>query len=118
MQHRLEDLDHHSNDLAAASEAVTHGIVIVAPGGRVVFSNSVADRLLASDDGLRTREGCVEAATRPGDAQLRHAIDRALAPGDGHRCGSSLLCTRPCGRRPYVIHVLPLDETSFASPGS
>ena len=45
-QYHLDDLSNRSNDLAGASEAVRHGIVVVAPGHRVVYTNSAADRIL------------------------------------------------------------------------
>jgi DNA-binding CsgD family transcriptional regulator len=50
------------------------------------------------------------------DARLQHVIDRALASNGADGCGNSFLCVRPSGRRPYIVHVLPLDETAFASP--
>jgi DNA-binding CsgD family transcriptional regulator len=115
-QYHLEDLSHRSNDLAGASEAVRHGIVVVARGHRVVYTNSAADRILCADDGLRIRPARIEAGSLRADAQLQHSIDRALASNKADRCGNSFLCVRPSGRRPYIVHVLPLDETTFASP--
>ncbi len=117
-QYRLEDLSHQSNDLAAASEAVTQGIVIVAQGRRAVYTNVAADHILRSDDGLRTRRGCIEAGSRRGDTQLQYSIDCALTRDGADRCGRSFLCARPSGRRPYIVHVLPLVQTTFAWPSS
>jgi DNA-binding CsgD family transcriptional regulator/PAS domain-containing protein len=115
-QYHLEDLGHRGNDLAGASEAVRHGVVVVTRGHRVVYTNSAAERILRADDGLRNRSTRIEAGSLRVDAQLQHGIDRALASNNADGCGSSFLCARPSERRPYVVHVLPLDETTFASP--
>jgi PAS domain-containing protein len=115
-QYHLEDLSHRSSELAGASEAVRHGIVVVASDHRMVYSNSAAQRILRADDGLRIRPARIEAATLRSDSQLQYGVDRALTAESADRCGSSFLCARPSGRRPYVVHVLPLDETTFASP--
>lgn len=117
-QDRLEDLSHQGNGLVEASEAVIHGIVIVRPGGRVVYTNSAADRILHSDDGLQIRGGILEAAMLRTDLLLQRSIGRAFTPDSFEICGGSLFCVRPSGRRPFVIHVLPIDQTTFASPQS
>ena len=116
MQVHLDDLAHRSGDLAGASEAVREAIVVVARGRRPVYSNSAADRILRSDDGLRIRKGRIEAATPRADAQLRHSIVRALDPDGLDIWGGSFTCGRPSGRRSYIVHVLPIDQTTVASP--
>ena len=115
-QYHLDDLSHRSDDLAGASEAVRHGIVVVARGHRVVYTNSAAERILRADDGLRIRPARIEAGSLRADAQLQHSIDRALASDKADGCGNSFLCVRPSGRRPYIVHVLPLDEKTFLTP--
>lgn len=115
MQARLDDLDHRSGDLAAASEAVSHGIIIVAQL-RPVYINAAADRILCSEDGLRIDKGCIKAEASSADAQLAHGIAQASNLDSHDICGDSFLCARPSGRRPYIVHVLPIDPTSVAAP--
>jgi DNA-binding CsgD family transcriptional regulator/PAS domain-containing protein len=117
-QEHLEDLTRRSNDLAEACEWLRHGIIVVGPGSRVVYANSAADRMLRSDDGLRTRVGRLETEYVCADSQLQHSASRALTRDSADRSGGSFLCPRPSGRRPYVIHVLPLDQTTYPSPRS
>ncbi|MGZ6588625.1 MAG: helix-turn-helix transcriptional regulator [Solirubrobacteraceae bacterium] len=113
---RLEELDHRSGDLAAAGEAVGHGIVIVAAGRRSVYINSAADSILRSNDGLRIHRGCLEADASRADAQLQVGVARALNPDSRDIWGGSFLCPRPSGRRPFVVHVAPIDPTTVATP--
>lgn len=118
MQEHLEDLTSRSNDLVEACEWLRHGIVVIGSGSRVEYTNSAAERMLRSDDGLRTRIGRLETEYPWANRQLQHGADRALARDNADSSGGSFLCARPSGQRPYVIHVLPLDETTFASPRS
>lgn len=114
MQGRLEELDHRSGDLTEASEAVSHGIVIV-DRRRVGYANRAAERILAARDGLRIDDGLLRADSPFADAQLEHSISRASAPDSADVWGGSFLCARPSGRRPYVIHVLPTEPNSAAA---
>lgn len=115
MQSRLEDLDHRSDDLAAASETVSHGIVIV-ERRRSVYINTAAERILCAGDGLRIEDGCIRAEAPQADAQLERSIGRASELDDSDTWGASFLCLRPSGQRPYVIHVLPIYPNHVAAP--
>lgn len=65
-----------------------HGVVIVDAAGRIVRTNAVADRILASVDGLALRAAvCV---------------------------GNSVTCRRSSGKRPYILHVAPLTQSDGA----
>lgn len=116
MQIHLDDLTHRGGDLAGASESVRQAIVVVAPGRRPVYTNSAAERVLSSDDGLRIHRGRLEAATPRADAQLQDAIAAALNPDNLDCCAGSFVCARPSGRRPYIVHVLPIDQTTITPP--
>ncbi|OBG32093.1 MULTISPECIES: helix-turn-helix transcriptional regulator [Mycolicibacter] len=114
IQDRLEDLDRRNADLAEASEAVNHGIVIV-EGRRYVYANRAAERILAADDGLRIERGCITAESSHADTELGHSIARLSKSDSQDIWGGSFLCARPSGRRPYIIHVLPVEANSFAA---
>lgn len=114
LQERLEDLDRRNGDLMEASEAVRHGVVIV-EGRRCVYANGAAERILGSDDGLRIERGCITAESSHADAELEHSIARLSKAESQEIWGGSFLCARPSGRRPYIVHVLPVEANSFAT---
>jgi DNA-binding CsgD family transcriptional regulator len=115
---KLADLARSSTDLAAALEVVRHGILIVASGCWVMNLNMAAERILRAADGLQVRSGRIAATSASAERKLYRAIHLALTDeGSDVRSGHSFTCGRPSGRRPYIIHVLPLhhgeaDETS------
>lgn len=114
MQGRLEDLDHRSGDLARASEAVSHGIVIV-EGRRAVYVNAAAERILCAGDGLRIDHGCIKAEARCAEAELERSIGRAAELDGCDIWGGSFLCARASARRPYILHVLPIEPNPVAA---
>src|SRR6476660_4557144 len=110
-QAELADLAQSRADLAGALEVVRHGIIIAGASGRVMYLNSVAEHILRSADGLRIQSGRVAATTADVDRQLHRALHAALSSdSSGIRGGRSFTCRRPSGKRPYVIHVMPLDR--------
>lgn len=116
MQTHLEELGNRSRDFLGASEAVRHGIVIVGPGREIVHCNWAAERILRSSDGLRISSGRIEGSAPHVDTQLQRSIHRALTVNGSDVWGGSFLCVRPSGRMPYVVHVMPIDQTIVASP--
>lgn len=114
MQGRLEDLDHRSGDLARASEAVSYGIVIV-EGRRAVYVNAAAERILCAGDGLRIDHGCIKAEARCAEAELERSIGRAAELDGCDIWGGSFLCARASARRPYILHVLPIEPNPVAA---
>jgi Bacterial regulatory proteins, luxR family len=84
----------------------------------VLNLNSAAETIFRTEDGLRHRHGRVTATAMRMDHELRRALRCALADGTTDvPCGQAFICVRSSGKRPYVIHALPLargtsDETS------
>jgi DNA-binding CsgD family transcriptional regulator len=117
-QDQLSDLATNNGALAGALEAVRHGIVIVGPECLVLNLNSAAETILRAEDGLSHRQGHLTATGTRTDQELRRALHCALADVTTDvPSGHAFTCVRPSGKRPYVIHVLPLaratyDETS------
>ena len=110
-QNKFAALTQDSVDLAAALEMVRHGVVIVGPGCLVVNLNSAAEGILRAVDGVHIRSGCIGATSTNAERQLHLAIHTALTDeGSKIRSARSLKCERPSGKRPYVIHVLPLHH--------
>lgn len=91
-----------------------HGVVVIGRDGTMLQANDHAHRILTGADGL-TLEGSTVTAGRPVvNAALRNSIAAALRDPERDGCrGHTLTCGRPSGRRPYVLHILPLrDEGS------
>jgi DNA-binding CsgD family transcriptional regulator len=111
---KLAALDGRSVDLAAALEVVRHGVLIVSFGCAVIDLNSAAERMLRADDGVQIRSGRIAATSSPADRKLYRAIHLALIDDGQHiRSGHWFTCGRPSGKRPYVIHVLPLHRAGI-----
>src|ERR1700757_4472386 len=112
-QSHLEEFAQGATDIARAVDSVRHGIVVVGPGSVVMHMNSAAERILKCGDGLCIRSGRVEATCASANAELSRSIVGALLEHESSpRGGNSFLCRRPSGKRPYVIHVLPLSPTT------
>lgn len=115
IQGRLADLDQRCGDLREASEGVGHGIVIV-DGRNPVYANNAAEHILRSHDGLKIDNGCIRAESAHADTELEHSIARLASPDGCDIWGGSFRCARPSGRRPYIVHVLPIDPKSPTAP--
>lgn len=114
-QAHLEHLRRRADDLGAVTQALGHAVIVVTSGSQIVYTNSAAEDLLRSADGLLVRAGRLEAAAIGAGTALRRGIHAAVASGGDHPSGSSLLCPRPSGHRPYVIEVVPTDPAGAGS---
>ena len=104
-------------DLAGALEAVRHGVIIVGSDCFVINLNAAAEGILRADDGVHIRSGRIAATTTHAERELHCAIHHALTEdGSKVRRGRSFTCGRPSGKRPYVIHVLPLHRAGADEP--
>lgn len=111
-QNELRTSAQNSADLAAALEAIRHGVLIVDSDWWVVDLNGAAERILRAEDGLTMSSARIAATCPPADRKLNRALHAALHhDGSTIRGGRSFLCERPSGKRPYVVHVLPLHHT-------
>lgn len=111
-QRCLEELRCDADDAAAAIDSMRHPAFVVGPDAVVVQCNTSARTLLREpNDGLCIAGRRLRMASSRAEAELHGGIVAAVgSPGRG-RVGSSLLCPRPSGRRPLIVHVLP-----FTSP--
>jgi DNA-binding CsgD family transcriptional regulator len=112
-QRHFVQLESRVSDISEVIEAIRHGIVIVGPKRGVVHLNSVAEQILKLGDGLCIRDGSIAATRASINEQVQGSVTRALVgQRSGARIGDSFACARPSGKRPYIIHVLPLAATS------
>lgn len=105
----LIDSAQQNRELADTIDADDRGVVIVGAQGRVTRANPLAEKMIRLDDGLYVSGGVLH-ATRPAtDAALAKSVAAALGTLDSAvRRGSSVLCPRPSGSRPFILRVLPL----------
>jgi DNA-binding CsgD family transcriptional regulator len=110
---KLASLAQHTVDLVGALEAVRHGVIIVGSGWWVINLNTAAERILRAEDGLKMSATRIAATGMRADHKLNRALHAALIDnGSQIRSGRSFVCERPSGKRPYVVHVLPLHHTA------
>jgi DNA-binding CsgD family transcriptional regulator len=104
----------------AALARLHHGVVLMGAGGKVLFANDAAARLAAQADGLSIGAAGLRAALPSQDTALQRLFARAVAGnGNGVPAGGMLVVSRPSGRRPFAVHVMPLREVAetFMSHG-
>lgn len=116
-QEKLAALADRAVELAGVLEIVRHGIVIVTDDHLVINLNSAAERILRTGDGLHVRSGRIAAASTRAEEELLCGLRDALADERFTvRKGRSLTCSRPSGKRPYIIHVLPSPRRDADEP--
>ena len=108
MQDKLAALANTTVELAGALQVVRHGVIVVGNDHVVMDLNSAAEQIFRAEDGICMRSGHIAATSAHTERELHRAIDNAVNSGHSTvRIGRSLICARPSGKRPYVIHVLP-----------
>jgi DNA-binding CsgD family transcriptional regulator len=115
-QNHFAELARSPGDINAVIDTIRHGIVIVESNRNVVHLNAAAEQILTAGDGLCMRSKRIEATRVSTNDHLQRSISHAcVAQQNGARNGDSLACTRPSGKRPYVIHVLPLTADDHSA---
>ena len=116
-QDKLAALTDSAVELAGALDVVRHGVIIVAGDQVVINLNSAAERIVRAEDGLCIRSGRIATTSSHAGQVLQSAIYKALTGEPSTvRAGQSLTCSRPSGKRPYVIHVLPSHRRNADEP--
>ena len=105
--------------LGALLDNYSVGIVQLDRRQRIVAANDRALDLLGAPEGILDEDGFLHAHRPADDERLQAALARALPPSRGARAGGSVAVTRPGGRLPLVLHVVPIgpreDNLSLAS---
>lgn len=105
---------------AETLDRLASGVFFLDERGRVLLSNTTAQRIIAECDGLSLdREGQLCAATADETASIRKLIGSACSHrnGNGGGSGGALQIYRPSERRPYVLSVSHLRLRQFALIG-
>lgn len=86
------------------------GTVILDTKGRLLRSNSAAQRLLDRGDGLEHRHERLQAFTRPDNRNLQKAIQTVLQHGLHHEHIEVIALTRPSGAMPLNLLLRPIPQ--------
>lgn len=108
-------LHHRVDGLASALNQSDVGILLLDKKRQVIFTNSVADRLLDTGKGLR-RTGASISATDLGDAlRLQVAIDFSMSDKSAQPCQNAPVVAIKRGEtlRPLMVSVLPPDRSAM-----
>lgn len=93
--------------LLEAMSNKTDGVILLGANGRVEFQNDAAAAILARGDGL-ARAGAGLLTRRPPETRkLQQLVASVLAADGENPSGGQLLVSRPSGKRPYVVRVMP-----------
>lgn len=110
-QSHFSELAARADDVNAVIETSRHGIALVAVNHDVAQINTATERIFNADDGLCVRSRRIASLCGSTSDLLSKSISRAcVAQPDGARKGESLTCGRPSGKRPYIVHVLPMTS--------
>lgn len=116
----MHEATHHLRDISNAMNDMTRvGMAVVDAAHTMRYLNTAAERIIREQDGLWLRGATFTVAHPPADVSLHRGIDGALGLTRSEiPNGSSILCPRPSGLRPYVIHVLPFRRATEATTES
>ena len=116
---RLGALNRSNRDLVAALDTLGHAVAIIADDGTVATLNAPAEQLVRAGDGIAVAAGHLVATPDGGRARLQRAVHHALrGDKDGVRKSTTTLCARSVGKRPFTIHVLPLQHDDVTGAGA
>jgi DNA-binding CsgD family transcriptional regulator len=102
--------------LPEALESSPHGAILLGPNRRATFVNGSAEQMLAQNDGLALIGGTLRATRADDDAAIGGAVAAAFDATDvTWKTGLAVKVSRPSGRRPFVLRVVPLCRGSGAS---
>jgi DNA-binding CsgD family transcriptional regulator len=101
----------------AALDSLSHGVVLLARDGRIVFCNRVADEVFRSEDGLLRRNERVDVSNSNSQAALHRAVEYAMFAGESFTAPKDVGVPRSSGRRPYRLAATPLRRVLPAFAG-
>jgi DNA-binding CsgD family transcriptional regulator len=116
-QNKLAALAHSAVEIAGVLDVIRYGVVVITREHLVINLNSAAERIFRDHDGLSMRSGRIVATSTQVERELHSAVQNAVGGDDSTiRRGRTLTCTRPAGKRPFVIHVLPSHRRDADEP--
>lgn len=85
------------------------GVILLDDAGLPVFVNDAAAQVLSAGDGLQYAAGVFAARRPPETRRLQKLVADAISVslGSDESPGGRMLVSRPSGKRPYVLRVVP-----------
>ena len=89
------------------------GVILLSHHCVPTFSNDAARKILGENDGVSYSAGSFIARTGPETRRLQDLIATAIQStfGSSAKPGGQMLISRPSGKRPYVVRVMPAPPT-------
>lgn len=99
--------------LLEAVDRKSDGVMLLSPEGGIAFLNETARTILQEADGLTFADGSFVTSRLPETRRLQDCIRSvSTAAVNKSRQGARVLVTRPSGRAPYIVCVLPAPAPS------
>ncbi|WP_370155366.1 helix-turn-helix transcriptional regulator [Ferrovibrio sp.] len=107
MYRRLHGLEQRGGIGLAALEALAVGVMVVNPAGRLLFSNTVAEKLLRKGQGITVSHGQLRAQFNDRDPMLQQTIREAVAGFSGRSSHAGMLVMPRRDGLPLSLLVCP-----------
>jgi DNA-binding CsgD family transcriptional regulator/PAS domain-containing protein len=107
MYRRLHGLERQGQIGLAALEALAVGVMVVDAGGRLLFSNSVAEKLLQKGRGITVSHGHLRTEFADRNLLLQHTIRAAIAGFTGRSSDGGMLVIPRSDALPLSLLVCP-----------
>ena len=97
------------------------GVALLDAVGRILCLNRAGQAMVDARDGLRLRQGRLQAEQGAEARRLAHALEAAVSAGARTAAvprgeAADLRVSRPSGRAPYLLTVLPLSSEAAEGP--
>ena len=107
MYRKMNGLERQGAIGLAALEAMAVGVMVVDAAGRLLFSNTVAERLLQKDQGITVSHGHLRAQTADRNPMLQHTIREAVAGFSGRSLHNGMLVLPRRDALPLSLLICP-----------
>lgn len=104
----------HETEYFGILGAVGVGAILINPERRCLLMNLIAEALVG--DGLSVVDGVVRTSVASDSELLKGAIDKALKPDSQTADVAPVALTRPSGRKPLIVQVVPLRSAGGSHP--
>ena len=116
VRRRVCEAESEREALAAGFGHISFAAIFVGSDGRPLYFNGKAGDLFQKADGLVLGNDGLCGATSRETGALRAAIENAAAAGNGEHAGA-LSLSRPSGRKPFSVLVVPVPGKSIVGLG-
>jgi hypothetical protein len=120
LRHRLGIAEATAASALAVLDRLSTGVLLVSSEGTLVHANRAGEGIVRAADGLSFGVAGLRARDRSEDRRLQSLISGAAATtsiaGGQRSAGGRVRISRPSGRRPYAVAVMPVSR-NLPSPG-